>query len=328
MTGFIDEITIAVSSGSGGSGCVSFRRERCVPRGGPDGGDGGRGGGVLFEVRDNLKTLVHLRQRPVFKAGDGQPGRGRRQHGRNGVDVRIPVPPGTVLKDPDTGKVLMDLIQPGEINFLQGGVGGRGNWHFSTPTKRAPRYAQPGLPGRALSIRVELSMIADVGFVGLPNAGKSSLLRRLTSARPKVGNYPFTTKIPNLGVLHWAGGELILADIPGIIEGASRGIGLGLKFLKHISRTRLLLFLVDLSEGDPDRAFELLKEELGEYAPDLLDRPRLLVGTKLDIQDPVNSIERLSSAYPDERILGLSSYSGEGIEEMISLTAGMIHQVG
>ncbi|MGN0906598.1 MAG: GTPase ObgE, partial [Bullifex sp.] len=248
MFGFSDETYIDVASGSGGSGCVSFHREKFVPKGGPDGGDGGRGGDVVFVVRENLRTLGHLRMVRSFKAENGRNGQGDRCFGRDGADVEIPVPPGTVLKDPDTGEVIKDLTGLDRYVFLKGGKGGLGNWHFRSSTRQTPRYAQPGEKGVECRVGVELLVIADIGFVGFPNAGKSSLLNLLTNARSKVAGYPFTTKIPQLGAMRYDDQDMILADIPGIIEGASEGAGMGFKFLRHISRTKALAFLIDLSD--------------------------------------------------------------------------------
>lgn len=324
MLGFADETYIEVSSGHGGAGCVSFRREKYVPRGGPDGGDGGRGGDVAFIIQNNLKTLLHLKQKRVFKAPNGQPGQGRRKHGRDGESVVIPVPPGTLIKDPETGKLVKDLTGPKEWTFLRGGKGGRGNWHFSSSVKQTPRYAQSGLPGKNARLCIELNLIADAGFVGFPNAGKSSLLAALTNAHPKIGDYPFTTTIPHLGVLNYHGTDIVLADIPGIIQGASQGAGLGIKFLKHIYRTKVLVFMTDLSEPNFLKSFDLVKEELGEYAPELLKRPRLLVGSKLDLHEADLALARLRQAHPREIVCGISAFGGKGLSEFVCLLAGVI----
>jgi len=315
MDGFVDETTIEVVSGHGGSGAVSFHREKFIPRGGPDGGDGGKGGDVVFSVRENLKTLAHLKMKRLYRAENGGPGQGNRRHGRDGRDVNIPVPPGTMIKDPETGELLADCVEPGMVfTLLKGGKGGKGNWHFATSVKQAPRYAQPGLPGESAVIKVELAIIADIGFVGFPNAGKSTLLSVLTNARPKIGDYAFTTKIPNLGVMDLGYKEVILADIPGIIAGASHGAGLGLTFLKHISRTKALVFLLDLSSADCIGAFPTLISELRFYAPVLAEEKRLLVGTKMDIPGAPDMLEKLKAAYPDERILGISSHTRLGLD--------------
>jgi GTP-binding protein len=317
---FVDEAVIEVCSGNGGAGSVHFRREKFIPRGGPDGGDGGDGGSVLFTVRANLKTLTHLRRQRVFRAENGKPGRGQRRHGGNGRDVEIAVPPGTVVKDPDTERVLRDLASGGESwLFLKGGRGGKGNWHFRSPTRQAPLYAQPGLPGARRRILVELNLIADVGLVGEPNAGKSTLLAALTNARPKIASYPYTTRSPHIGVFRLPDTELILADIPGIIEGASRGAGLGLRFLKHINRTRALILLIDLGRPDPACTLEVLKKELAAYDAALLARPRLVVGNKLDLPGAEARLEELAErtrAAGGERVIGISALSGEGLDRL------------
>lgn len=327
MDRFVDEAVIEVSSGNGGAGSVHFRREKFIPRGGPDGGDGGDGGSVLFRVRSNLKTLTHLRGQRVFRAENGKPGRGQRKHGGNGRDVEIPVPPGTVIKDPDSQRVLRDLAADGETwLFLKGGRGGKGNWHFRSSTRQAPLYAQKGLPGSSRQVRVELNLIADIGLVGEPNAGKSTLLAALTNARPKVAPYPFTTRTPYIGVFPAGEGELILADIPGIIEGASRGAGLGLRFLKHIHRTRVLVFLLDLGQPDPARTLEVLKGELAAYDAALLERPRLVVGNKLDLPEAaarLAELEERSRAAGGERVLGISALSGQGLDRLKQALGGL-----
>ncbi|MDR1024799.1 MAG: GTPase ObgE [Treponema sp.] len=314
MEKFADEALIEVSSGSGGNGCVAFRREKYVPRGGPSGGDGGRGGDVVFTVRRNLRTLSHLRYKQSFKAENGKDGEGSGRCGRNGVDVIVPLPPGTLLKDAETGELVRDFGEKGEdFVFLKGGNGGWGNIHFKSPVNQAPRKALPGRRGELVRLRVELRIIADIGLVGFPNAGKSSLLNRFTNARPKIAPYPFTTKIPNLGVLRVDDRDLILADIPGLIEGASGGLGLGIRFLKHISRTSALLFLVDLSADNFLEAFRLLCAELEAFSPDLPRKPRLVLGTKLDLEGTAGRLEELRARYPEEKVLGLSVFSGEGL---------------
>jgi GTP-binding protein len=317
---FVDEALIEVSSGDGGGGSVHFRREKFVPRGGPDGGDGGDGGDVLFEVRQNLKTLSHLKMQKVFRAENGRGGGGQRRSGHRGRDVLIAVPPGSLVKDPETGRVLRDLSEKGDSWLvLKGGRGGKGNWHFRSPTRQAPRFAQGGGKGCARQLLVELNLIADIGLVGKPNAGKSTLLATLTNARPKIAPYPFTTKDPYIGVFASGDDELILADIPGIIEGASHGAGLGLRFLKHVNRTRALVFLIDLGEPEPGRTFEVLKAELGSYDPRLLERPRLLLGTKLDLEGAGEHLEALRAACPGESVAGISALMGKGIVRLKGL---------
>ena len=287
MFGFSDETYIDVASGNGGNGCVSFRREKFVPKGGPDGGDGGKGGDVVFVVRDNLRTLGHLKMVRSYRAENGRPGQGARCFGRNGADVEIPVPPGTVIKDAQTGQVIKDLTGEERYVFLKGGRGGLGNWHFRTATRQTPRFAQSGEPGTEMRIGVELLVIADIGFVGFPNAGKSSLLNLLTNARSKVAGYPFTTKIPQLGAMRYDGQDMILADIPGIIEGASQGAGMGLKFLRHISRTKALAFFIDLSDENCLDSYDILSRELADFAPALLEKLEAffeLIETKEDFK--------------------------------------------
>ncbi len=317
MNGFVDETVIHVSSGSGGNGAVSFRREKYVPKGGPDGGDGGKGGDVVFDVRPNLKTLAHLRQKPHFAAENGKHGSGNKRHGRDGRDVRIPVPPGTILSDRESGELIADLKNSGdEFVLFRGGKGGRGNSNFATSTRQTPRFAEEGRPGESRDLKVELHLIADVGIVGLPNAGKSTLLSVLTSAHPLIGDYPFTTKTPNLGLLRLSGMELVLADIPGIIEGASIGRGLGLKFLKHIERCAALLYLVDLSSDNGDETVRVLEKELAGYSPTLAAKPRLLVGAKLDLAGARERLEALAASFHEEKVMGVSAFSREGLDTL------------
>ncbi len=317
MNRFVDEALIEVSSGNGGGGAVHFRREKYVERGGPDGGDGGGGGDAVFIVKRNLKTLSRFKTCRIYRAENGSPGRGRRKHGKMGRDVEIPVPPGTILKEPQTGEIIKDLTGEKESwVFLKGGRGGKGNWHFRSSTRQAPRYAQPGKPGKTRNILIELNIIADIGMVGRPNAGKSTLLSVLTNAHPEIAGYPFTSKIPNLGVLSYYEQDIVLADIPGIIEGASRGAGLGLRFLKHINRTRILAFLIDLSNPSFSNTFEILKEELKNFSPELLKKPRILVGTKMDLDPALENLKLLAGTYSEERILGISALTGLGIARL------------
>jgi GTP-binding protein len=320
---FVDEITIQVSSGHGGAGASTFRREKYVPKGGPDGGDGGRGGDVVFVVRYNLKTLSHIAYKRIFKAEDGQPGQGRKRHGRDGKSTEIEVPRGTLVRDAEDGRIIKDLNGVDRWIFLSGGKGGRGNVHFTSSVRQAPRYAQPGLPGESATLKLELNLVADVGFVGMPNAGKSTLLSVLTNARPKIGSYPFTTKVPNLGVMHEGYAEVILADIPGLIEGASQGVGLGIRFLKHISRTTSLVYLIDLSSDDYLTAFPLLVRELTAFGGKLEQKKRIIVGTKSDLPDTAARCEELEAEFPDEEILGISAYDGTGLEELRSRIAAL-----
>lgn len=317
MIKFADEALIEVSSGNGGNGCVAFRREKYVPEGGPSGGDGGRGGDVVFEVRRNLRTLAHLRYKHTFRAENGRDGEGRNRFGHNGQDIIIPVPPGTIIKDSDTGELIRDFgDSEGQFVFLKGGNGGWGNVHFKSSTNQAPRTALPGKPGESRKLRVELQVMADIGFVGFPNAGKSSLLDRFTNARPKIAPYPFTTKIPNLGVLTIGDRDIILADIPGLLEGASQGHGLGIRFLKHVSRAAGLAFLIDLSEDSYVDAFDVLLKELASFSVDLVEKPRLIVGTKLDIEGTAERLEELRVRYPAEHVYGISVFSGAGLADL------------
>lgn len=326
MIKFADEATISVSSGKGGDGCVAFRREKFIPFGGPAGGDGGRGGDVIFEVRRNLRTLAQLRYQQSFKAENGQPGMGKNMHGRDGADILVLVPPGTIIWDADTGEMIKDFgvndksspqVKEGERwLFLKGGRGGWGNTHFKTSVNQAPRTFQPGKPAIAAKLRIELQLIADIGFVGFPNAGKSSLLDYFTNARPKIAPYPFTTKIPNLGMLTVHERDIVLADIPGIIEGAHEGLGLGLRFLKHISRTSALAFLIDLSDENWAQAFGILQGELSSFAPAMEDKRRVLVATKLDLPEAAERFDAFRAAHSGEDVYGISVFSGQGLDAL------------
>jgi GTP-binding protein len=325
VNGFVDETTIVVTSGSGGDGAVSFRREKFVPRGGPDGGDGGKGGDVIFTVRSNLKTLSHLKLKRVFTAKNGGRGAGQKMHGKDGSDIVISVPPGTVLRDSQSAEAIADLTADGDrFVFLRGGRGGKGNSHYATAVNQAPRYAQKGIEGETRELKAELHLIADVGFVGQPNAGKSTLLSVLTNAHPVIADYPFTTRTPNLGLLRLPERDLILADIPGIIEGASQGKGLGLRFLRHIERCAALVYLVDLSLPECPAVVRVLEEELSQYAAGLAQRPRIIVGTKLDLPNAPAGLAALKEAFPGEHVLGLSSFSRDGLTELKKAILGLV----
>jgi GTP-binding protein len=281
---------------------------------------------VVFSVRRNLRTLAHLRYQQRFRAENGRDGEGRERSGRAGTDVVVAVPPGTVIRDADTGELIRDFGQDREdFRFLKGGNGGWGNVHFKSAVNQAPRKALPGRPGTRRRLQVELRVLADIGLVGLPNAGKSSLLDAYTNARPRIAPYPFTTKIPNLGVLSFGapgaapdgdGRDIIIADIPGLIEGASRGLGLGIRFLKHISRTAVLAFLVDLGDDTYLRAFDVLYGELAAFSPELTAKRRVLVGTKLDLAHTPERLAELAEKYPGEQVLGISVFSGQGLPEL------------
>lgn len=311
MFGFSDETYIDVSSGNGGAGCVSFHREKFVPKGGPDGGDGGRGGDVVFVVKSNLRTLGHLKMVRVYRAENGRNGQGARCFGRDGADVEIPVPPGTVIKNADTGEIIQDLTGMDRFVFLKGGRGGLGNWHFRNSVRQTPRFAQPGEKGVSMRVGVELLVIADIGFVGFPNAGKSSLLNLLTNARSKVAGYPFTTKIPQLGVMRYADQDIVLADIPGIIEGASQGAGMGIKFLKHIARTKGLAYLIDLSDDNYLEAYDILHDELEGYSEELAAKSEILIATKIDEPECEERFATFKQKYSDKIVLPLSIYMDE-----------------
>lgn len=287
MINFADEALIEVKSGNGGNGCVAFRREKYIPHGGPNGGDGGKGGDVIFTVKKNMRTLSKLRHRHYFKAKNGGDGQGWNRFGADGEDCVIPVPPGTTIRDAETEELIYDFSGSEENEtfvFLKGGNGGWGNVHFKSSTNQAPRHANPGQLGETRQIRLELSIMADVGLVGFPNAGKSSLLTAFTNARPKIAPYPFTTIIPNLGVLRVDDeSDIIIADIPGIIEGASEGLGLGDTFLKHITRTSCLIFMIDCSDDNYLTAYDTLCNELNSYSDELMEKPRIVLCNKIDV---------------------------------------------
>jgi GTP-binding protein len=328
VQGFIDETRLELFSGNGGPGCISFRKEKYVEFGGPNGGDGGRGGDVVFQIKRNLKTFSHLNAKHTFRAKNGQQGMGKKMHGKDGEDIIINIPPGTIIRDYESNEVLKDFAdsEEGESwTFLKGGKGGLGNWHYRTSVRQVPRYAQPGIPGQSAEILLELNMIADVGFVGFPNAGKSSLLSALTNADPKVGAYPFTTKIPNLGMLRIGHKEVVLADIPGIIEGASQGAGLGIRFLKHIARTAGLAFMVDLSDPDFLNAFEHLKVELENFEASLLRKNRIIIATKTDLEGTDETLAQLREKYPEEKIIAISVFARTGLEEVKTSLLNMAH---
>ena len=321
---FVDEARISVKAGAGGSGCVSFRREKYVPRGGPDGGDGGRGGDVVVEADPNLTTLYDYRYRNRYQAGRGGHGSGNNRTGAEGTDVRLRVPRGTIVRDATTGETLADLDAPGTLVVVaRGGRGGRGNAAFAGPTRRTPRHAQPGERGVEREIVLELKLIADVGLVGSPNAGKSTLLSRISAARPKIADYPFTTLAPNLGVV--APGEersFVVADIPGLIEGAAEGKGLGHRFLRHLERTRVLCFLIDVTTPDPATEYEILKRELAGWSPALLEPPRVVVWSKRDLGAPPSGV-----AFQDaQATVEVSAATGQGLEELVILLERLVRR--
>ena len=324
---FVDETIIKVRSGNGGAGCVSFRREKYIPFGGPNGGDGGSGGSVFFRVKENLRTLYDLKRRKNYIAKNGIPGMGSQMNGKDGEDIYIDIPPGTSFYDAQTGVLIKDMLNPGDTyEFLRGGKGGQGNMHFKTSTNQAPRYAQPGIPGQEMKLRVELKMIADVGLVGFPNAGKSTLLSVISSARPKIANYPFTTLIPNLGVFTVEYESFVMADIPGIIEGASSGAGLGIEFLKHIERTKLLLFIIDLENDDYELQFNKLRHEIQNYSTELYNKPYLIAASKYDLHDGNFKIELLESEV-GLKVIPFSNVTQDGIQDLLYLLKEKIHEI-
>jgi GTP-binding protein len=319
---FIDEAKITVRAGDGGHGCIAFRREKFVPRGGPSGGDGGDGGSIYFVASDQDNTLLKFRYNHIFRAGRGKHGEGSNKHGKRGDDLEISVPLGTVLYDLETGELLHDFTERRErVLIAAGGRGGHGNAHFASSVNRAPSRAQDGLPGEHKELRLELKLLADVGLVGFPNAGKSTLISSISAARPKIADYPFTTLEPNLGVVAYDHDKsFVVADIPGLIEGAHLGHGLGIQFLRHIERTRLLLHLVDVSpteDRDPVADFKTIEKELAQHNPDLPKKPRIVVATKLDVADAAK-IRKLQQWCRQRQIelIKISSVTGEGLEEL------------
>ncbi len=321
---FIDEVQITVRAGRGGDGICSFRREMYVPRGGPDGGDGGHGGNVVFSASNRLTTLLDFRYQKHYQAENGKPGRGSNCTGRTGSDVVLSLPVGTVVHDETTGEILADLVADGETAIIaRGGRGGRGNSNFATSTNRTPTRCTPGTEGEERTLRLELKLLADVGLVGFPNAGKSTLISAISSARPKVADYPFTTLVPNLGVVRWGSDRsFVVADIPGLIEGAHQGKGLGFQFLRHIERTAFLLHLVDVSEWateDPITGFEVMRQELATYDETLMTRPFAIVATKIDISGDSERLTQLQAYCKRKkyRYFPISSATWEGLDKLI-----------
>ena len=318
---FTDYIKIYVKSGSGGKGSAHLRREKYIPKGGPDGGDGGRGGHVIIRGNKDYWTLYHLKFKKHFRAEKGGDGSKNRSTGKDGQDIYIDVPLGTVIKDSDTGETIGEVTEDGqEIVVVKGGKGGKGNWHFKSPTNQTPRYAQPGLPGEEKNITLELKLLADVGLVGFPNAGKSTLLSKLTAAKPKIADYPFTTLKPNLGIVSYRDGRSsVMADIPGIIEGAAEGKGLGHYFLRHIERNSVLLFLVPADASDIRKEYETLLNELKRYNPELLDKKRILAVSKSDMLDEELKQEIEKDLPADIPHIFISSFTGENLDKLKDL---------
>lgn len=321
---FLDSAKVYVRSGDGGNGCVSFRREKYVEFGGPNGGDGGRGGDVIVECVANLNTLLDFRYQQHFKAKKGGNGMGQNRTGAKGADVVLKVPPGTQILDEDGETLIADLTEPGtRIVLLEGGNGGFGNTHFKTSTNQAPRRANPGLPGEEMYLWLRLKLIGDVGIVGLPNAGKSTFLATVSRAKPKIADYPFTTLHPNLGVVRFGGMDFVIADIPGLIEGAHEGAGIGDRFLGHVERTAVLLHLVDATSEDPAEAYEIVRGEIEAYGAGLEDKPEVLVLSKADAVDPdelkkkLRALKMAAGATP----LIVSSVTGKGVQEVLAALA-------
>ncbi len=323
---FVDTVKIKISSGRGGDGCVSFRREKYVPNGGPDGGDGGKGGDIIFVASKNINTLYDFRHSKTYKAGSGQPGQGGKRTGKDGQSLTITVPYGTIIKESETGLIIKDMVDDEPFILLKGGSRGRGNYHYATPTMQIPRYAKPGGNARHMEVILELKSIADVGLVGYPSVGKSTFLSVVSSAKPKIAAYHFTTLSPNLGVVKHADTNFIIADIPGLIEGASKGVGLGHDFLKHIERTKILLHMVDISAVDgrePLQDFLTLYNELKAFNENLLDKPAIIALNKIDILSDKSVIQDFKSKV-DLPVFEISCATGQGIDKLLYYLADTI----
>lgn len=335
---FADSARIIIKSGKGGDGHVSFRREKYVPNGGPDGGDGGKGGDVIFQVDEGLNTLTDFRHRRKYAAENGEEGKKRNCHGKNGEDIIVKVPAGTIIRDAQTDKVIADMSGGNTRQvILRGGRGGKGNQNYATATMQAPKYAQPGQPGIELEVRLELKVIADVGLVGFPNVGKSTLLSRVTNAQPKIANYHFTTLNPNLGVVDLSEGQgFVIADIPGLIEGASEGIGLGHEFLKHIERTRVMIHMVDAAstEGrDPIADIYAINKELEAYNPEIAARPQVIAANKIDAiytEDGSDPVEAIRAEFEPKgiKVFPMSAVTGQGVKELLYEVNEMLQGIG
>lgn len=329
----IDLVKIYVEGGKGGDGAISFRKEKYVPRGGPDGGDGGKGGSVILVVDPSLSTLLDFRYKRYFKAEDGGRGGGRNRKGKDGEDIIIKVPPGTIVKDAETGKVMADLVEPGErFVVAKGGQGGRGNAYFKSPTNQAPRIAEKGEKGEARWIILELKMIADVGIIGMPNVGKSTLISVLSNAKSKIADYPFTTLSPILGVMELESGEkVVLADIPGLVEGAHKGKGLGIDFLRHIERTRLLIHMIDISLSLDEivKNFETIIGEMKAYSLKLISKPQIVVGNKLDLVPDKEKVKYLKNLFEEKgyEFLVISALERKGLKELIDVMLKKLKEI-
>ncbi len=317
---FVDYAEIDVAAGNGGNGSISFHREKYVPKGGPDGGDGGRGGDVYFRASANLSTLLDFRYKRKYKAQHGQSGMKNNRFGSDGDSIHVEVPIGTVITDLASARKIADLTVDGqEVLVARGGKGGRGNTHFKSPTNQTPRKAEPGQPGEQLRISLELRSIADIGLVGLPNVGKSTLLSRVSAAHPKIADYPFTTKVPNLGIVHLPGyRSFVMADIPGLIEGAHLGKGMGIQFLRHIQRTRILVYLLDITSPDPSGDLETLRKEMKSFDPTLVKKPSIVVFNKIDLVQ-----DRAVNGFGDD-VFYISAATGENLNNLVIALTGKL----
>jgi GTP-binding protein len=330
---FVDEAYLEVKAGDGGDGVVSFRREKYVPRGGPDGGDGGHGGSVIVVAGPHMRTLVDFTYRSHFAAARGGHGQGGRRHGKNGAEVEIKLPVGTVIRNADTGKLIADLVQAEQrVILARGGRGGRGNAHFATSTRQTPRFSEKGEPGEQLRVKLELKLLADVGVIGLPNVGKSSLIAQASAARPKIADYPFTTLIPNLGVVRVEEGRsFVIADLPGLVEGAHHGAGRGHAFLRHVERTRVLIHVLNVGdvETDPPRDFEVINRELELHDPALATRPQLVALNKLDLNPPEEKVAEVEAHLQERgyRAFRLSALTGEGVFPLMAQAAELLESL-
>ncbi len=326
---FIDQATIYVKAGNGGNGIVSFRREKFIPNGGPDGGNGGKGGSILIRADQQLTTLMDFRYKRNYKAPNGDPGMGSNKTGKSGEDILIRVPAGTIIKDAATGEVYADLVTDGdEIVVARGGKGGKGNAMFARSTDQAPRKSTPGEPGEEKTIQLELKLLADVGLVGFPNAGKSTLISRISAAKPKIADYPFTTLIPNLGIVHYGEYQsFTVADMPGLIEGAHEGRGLGIEFLRHIERTQVLVFLIECTADDPKEQYQTLAKELASFRKEMIEKPQIIAITKMDLVD--SKIQAKISRLKFKRgvpVIPISSVSGIGLKELTDTIWKKLHR--
>ena len=329
---FIDEAEIHVKAGDGGSGCVSFRREKFIPKGGPDGGDGGNGGSVIFVADVGKDTLLDFAGKHHWKAERGEAGMGKKMYGKDGQDLVIPVPPGTLIYDTEHDILIADLNEPGRhLVIARGGKGGRGNWHFRSSTNQTPRYAEPGTEGQERHLKLELKLIADVGLVGMPNAGKSTLLRCISAARPKVADYPFTTLEPQLGIVELIGDRrIVVADIPGLIEGAQRGAGLGHAFLKHIERTKVIVHLLDLYPSDgssPADNYRAIRKELEAFSPLLAEKREIVAPNKIDLSIDDEALEKLRKDLPGVELFPISGASRAGVEKLLETLWGILKEI-